>query len=239
MSLRNYLAHHKNLVEHPLAFAGKTLQSLTSHWFVRSVMTTTASIILAFMVDRWNEQRKETEAMDRSITNLCQEQVENLALLDSVIPPQVAYRDSLAAYETDSSMTLMTITSKPPFLQMQLPNMVAYNFLREQDGTKKNYELIAQLSKLELLQEEVSENYKQISTKLYEPETNSADRAGNLQKMLLYNMMGNYIVQEINLGNGYIDFLKAMQGKGYIPSQKIPNKRILNSLKKPSESWSH
>lgn len=205
--------------------------ALGNHWFFRSTMTTTVSIMLAFMIDRCYESYKNRNEVEDVVQTVYQEYKTNIGQLDTAIWALHDFRDSLFLYRKDTLQTLMRITSRPPYLHLIEPSTLAHNFLIEREGLKSDWELMRVVSSIDIEYKSVQSQNRLLETTLYSPSSNSTTIDGKMNKILMFNITGNYIYSLITLRNRLIESSGYFQEKRLIKKEALPPKLHLNADK--------
>ncbi len=186
------------------------------HWFVRSVLTTTLSIMLAFSVDRMYEEHKAHKQLSEILQSLSQEHLENISEIDSALAQQEILLKILMRHRYDSTSTLMEIASQPPYIPKPILKTTSLSRFLSNDVVKYNFELLSLLSALDVLHIEIQNHFRQIDEVLYSPATNEISNTGRLQKMLMFNMTSSAMAREKELKDNYKRLAEYLQKQGFI-----------------------
>lgn len=189
----------------------------SEHWFAKSVLTTTLSIVLAFWADRWYEEARDQRQLSEALQNLYQEHQENTTEIDTALEQQAILLEILQKRRSDSTSTLMEIASQYPYIPQPSLKTTSLSRFLSNDALKYDFELLSLLASLDVQHANLQQHFLQMDGVLYAPATNELSRAGRLQKALMFNMVGSAVARERSLKEEYERLAQ------YLASQRIIN----------------
>jgi hypothetical protein len=183
-----------------------TFKNLYSNKFFFRFLTTTMSVSLAFLVDRTYENYKANSQFKKALYELHLQNEANTRDIDTSMASLKILRPILYKTRKDTSITLMDIASEPPYVSLPTLKTGSLSRFINNPNVDFDFELISLLSDIESAQNDLKSMSDNVKNTLYSPETNEHSEKGNLQKLLMNNLVGSTIHREIVLKDVYQDF---------------------------------
>ena len=114
--------------------------------FVSEMIPVLLGVLLALLVNNWNEQRKDKAFVNKAFDAIKKEITENREELDKILPGHYAFIDSLAQYTKDENMSLEAILINTNGLQMPTIKSTAWKFYLGSNIELIDYQRVSILS---------------------------------------------------------------------------------------------
>lgn len=195
------------------------INTLRKSDFAIRFLTTAMSVTLAFLVDRSYENYRVNSQFKQALQDLHSQNTENIVIIDSAIADQHRLRAILNRLQNDSSISLMNVASRPPYINTaSLKNIALTRFLNN-PNVDFDFDLASKLADLENTQKDLNDINQLINKTLWQSETNSTGHQAFLQKTLMINLTGSAIYAEKCVKKSYSDLEDYMAKKGIIQAK--------------------
>lgn len=182
----------------------------------REMIPVIAGILIALFINNWQQSYRDEKLLESTLQSLSEEFDKNTENIQSYLPRQTHFLDTLRLYHDDTTLSILDIATKTS--GMGSPEIYATNWQLSVNNNSMrllNFQTINLLSQIESKYQELRDQDRFLYPILYGPPVFQTGKEGAAYRRGMELWLNSYIGNEKELLALYEKFQKIIQDKEY------------------------
>lgn len=183
--------------------------------FAFELLTIIAGILIALFVNSIQERRNDERVLGETLRSLSLEFDKNLDNIKAISDRLIRFRDTLAFYEKDKSLSIFDLTVKAPGLGTADLYTTNWQVSLSSNSLRLiSFETVTLLSKIDAKHNELKDQAAILNNLVYNTALYKNDSEGFYHRKVLASWIGGYMANEKELAVLYDQFRAAIEERG-------------------------